>query len=154
MVNSNIENIGCGALFPIELSDKTIVTKVVTYDEETQQYHEEEVTEIVKGWYPVNGDKDLIVNNIKSILLYDIGQRFRQEDFGNKLISVIEEPNNAVLTFLIFKYIKEALYNFENRVNIKSLKAYRESYKINILLELDIIGLNQEIPLEMTYNIQ
>lgn len=154
MANYNIENIGCGALFPIKLSDKTKVTKVVTYDEETQQYHEEEVVEVVKGWYPVSGDTNLIVNNIRSILLYDIGQRFRQEDFGTKLISVIEEPNNAILTFLISQYIKEALYKYESRVNIKSLKAFRESYKINILLEITVIGINQEIPMEISYNIQ
>lgn len=129
--NANIAAIGIGAIFPIEL-------------EENDQGQ--------TGWYPVYGDSRLIEENIKALLLYEIGQRLRQEDFGTRLIEVLEEPNTS-LSFLIREYIMQALNKYESRVLITKISSTRLNQKLHILLEFKIIELNLDSFIEAQYNL-
>lgn len=129
--NANIAAIGIGAIFPIEL-------------EENDQGQ--------TGWYPVYGDSKLIEENIKALLLYEIGQRLRQEDFGTRLIEVLEEPNTS-LSFLIREYIMQALNKYESRVLITKISSTRLNQKLHILLEFKIIELNLDSFIEAQYNL-
>lgn len=130
--NANIAAIGIGAIFPIEL-------------EENDQGQ--------TGWYPVYGDSKLIEENIKALLLYEIGQRLRQEDFGTRLIEVLEEPNTSALSFLIREYIMQALNKYESRVRITKISSTRLNQKLHILLEFKIIELNLDSFIEAQYNL-
>ena len=130
--NQNIAAIGIGAIFPIEL-------------EENDQGQ--------TGWYPVYGDSKLIEENIKALLLYEIGQRLRQEDFGTRLIEVLEEPNTSALSFLIREYIMQALNKYESRVLITKISSTRLNQKLHILLEFKIIELNLDSFIEAQYNL-
>ena len=130
--NANIAAIGIGAIFPIEL-------------EENDQGQ--------TGWYPVYGDSRLIEENIKALLLYEIGQRLRQEDFGTRLIEVLEEPNTSALSFLIREYIMQALNKYESRVLITKISSTRLNQKLHILLEFKIIELNLDSFIEAQYNL-
>lgn len=130
--NQNIAAIGIGALFPIQLS----------------QNSQGQV-----GWYPVYGDSALIENNLKALLLYEIGQRLRQEDFGTRLIEVLEEPNTSALSFLVREYIMQALLKYESRVKVTKISSTRFNQKLNILLEFRIVELNQDSFLEAQYNL-
>ena len=130
--NANIAAIGIGAIFPIEL-------------EENDQGQ--------TGWYPVYGDSKLIEENIKALLLYEIGQRLRQEDFGTRLIEVLEEPNTSALSFLIREYIIQALNKYESRVLITKISSTRLNQKLHILLEFKIIELNLDSFIEAQYNL-
>lgn len=130
--NANIAAIGIGAIFPIEL-------------EENDQGQ--------TGWYPVCGDSKLIEENIKALLLYEIGQRLRQEDFGTRLIEVLEEPNTSALSFLIREYIMQALNKYESRVLITKISSTRLNQKLHILLEFKIIELNLDSFIEAQYNL-
>lgn len=130
--NANIAAIGIGAIFPIEL-------------EENDQGQ--------TGWYPVYGDSKLIEENLKALLLYEIGQRLRQEDFGTRLIEVLEEPNTSALSFLIREYIMQALNKYESRVRITKISSTRLNQKLHILLEFKIIELNLDSFIEAQYNL-
>lgn len=130
--NENIAAIGIGAIFPIEL-------------EENDQGQ--------TGWYPVYGDSKLIEENIKALLLYEIGQRLRQEDFGTRLIEVLEEPNTSALSFLVREYIMQALAKYESRVVVTKISSTRLNQKLHILLEFRIVELNQDSFLEAQYNL-
>ena len=130
--NANIAAIGIGAIFPIEL-------------EENDQGQ--------TGWYPVDGDSKLIEENIKALLLYEIGQRLRQEAFGTRLIEVLEEPNTSALSFLIREYIMQALNKYESRVLITKISSTRLNQKLHILLEFKIIELNLDSFIEAQYNL-
>ena len=130
--NANIAAIGIGAIFPIEL-------------EENDQGQ--------TGWYPVYGDSKLIEENIKALLLYEIGQRLRQEDFGTRLIEVLEEPNTSALSFLIREYIMQALNKYESRVQINKISSIRLNQKLHILLEFRIVELNLDSFIEAQYNL-
>lgn len=130
--NANIAAIGIGAIFPIEL------------DENDQGQ---------TGWYPVYGDSKLIEENIKALLIYEIGQRLRQEDFGTRLIEVLEEPNTSALSFLIREYIMQALNKYESRVLITKISSTRLNQKLHILLEFKIIELNLDSFIEAQYNL-
>ena len=130
--NANIAAIGIGAIFPIEL-------------EENDQGQ--------TGWYPGYGDSKLIEENIKALLLYEIGQRLRQEDFGTRLIEVLEEPNTSALSFLIREYIMQALNKYESRVLITKISSTRLNQKLHILLEFKIIELNLDSFIEAQYNL-
>lgn len=130
--NQNIADIGIGAIFPIELKE----------NDQGQT-----------GWYPVYGDSKLIDENIKALLLYEIGQRLRQEDFGTKLIEVLEEPNTSALSFLVREYIMQALAKYESRVAVTKISSTRLNQKLHILLEFRIVELNQDSFLEAQYNL-
>ena len=130
--NQNIAAIGIGAIFPIELKENN---------------------QGQTGWYPVYGDSKLIEENIKALLLYEIGQRLRQEDFGTKLIEVLEEPNTSALSFLIREYIMQALNKYESRVLITKISSTRLNQKLHILLEFKIIELNLDSFIEAQYNL-
>ena len=130
--NANIAAIGVGAIFPIELKE----------NDQGQT-----------GWYPVYGDSKLIEENIKALLLYEIGQRLRQEDFGTRLIEVLEEPNTSALSFLIREYIMQALNKYESRVLITKISSTRLNQKLHILLEFKIIELNLDSFIEAQYNL-
>ena len=130
--NANITAIGIGALFPIQLSSNSSGKT---------------------GWYPAYGDPQLIEDNIKAIILYEIGQRLRQEDFGTLLTSVLEEPNTLALTFLIRKYLKDAFDKYESRISIKKISATHQSAKIYMLIEYTIEDLNKESFIEAQYNL-
>ena len=130
--NQNIAAIGIGAIFPIELKENN---------------------QGQTGWYPVYGDSKLIEENIKALLLYEIGQRLRQEDFGTKLIEVLEEPNTSALSFLVREYIMQALTKYESRVVVTKISSTRLNQKLHILLEFRIVELNQDSFLEAQYNL-
>ena len=130
--NQNIAAIGIGAIFPIELKENN---------------------QGQTGWYPVYGDSKLIEENIKALLLYDIGQRLRQEDFGTRLIEVLEEPNTSALSFLVREYIMQALAKYESRVVVTKISSTRLNQKLHILLEFRIVELNQDSFLEAQYNL-
>ena len=130
--NQNIAAIGIGAIFPIELKENN---------------------QGQTGWYPVYGDSKLIEENIKALLLYEIGQRLRQEDFGTKLIGVLEEPNTSALSFLVREYIMQALAKYESRVAVTKISSTRLNQKLHILLEFRIVELNQDSFLEAQYNL-
>ena len=130
--NQNIAAIGIGAIFPIELKENN---------------------QGQTGWYPVYGDSKLIEENIKALLLYEIGQRLRQEDFGTKLIEVLEEPNTSALSFLVREYIMQALAKYESRVVVTKISSTMLNQKLHILLEFRIVELNQDSFLEAQYNL-
>ena len=130
--NQNIAAIGIGAIFPIELKENN---------------------QGQTGWYPVYGDSKLIEENIKALRLYEIGQRLRQEDFGTKLIEVLEEPNTSALSFLVREYIMQALAKYESRVAVTKISSTRLNQKLHILLEFRIVELNQDSFLEAQYNL-
>ena len=130
--NANIAAIGIGTIFPIELKE----------NDQGQT-----------GWYPVYGDSRLIEENIKALLLYEIGQRLRQEDFGTRLIEVLEEPNTSALSFLIREYIMQALNKYESRVRVTKISSTRLNQKLHILLEFQIIELNLDSFIEAQYNL-
>lgn len=130
--NYNSDAIGIGAIFPIR----------VTQNESGQT-----------GWYPVEGDVALIEDNIKALLLYELGQRLRQEDFGTRLTEVLEEPNTSALSFLVRKFIMMALNRYESRVKINRIRTTRLTASLNILIEFTIRGINKDSSIEANYNL-
>ena len=85
--------------------------------------------------------------------MYEIGQRLRQEDFGTRLIEVLEEPNTSALSFLVREYIMQALNKFESRVQVIRISSTRLNQKLHILLEFRIIDLNLDSFIEAQYNL-
>ena len=95
------------------------------------------------GWYPVNGDMELVRNNINSILYYMIGHR---------LWECIEEPNSQALSFIIKEFIKTAIGTWEQRLTFKGIKVARVDAKVNIEVEYSINGTGSSQYLYLTYN--
>lgn len=128
--NHNIDMIGVGALFPIVLSE----------------------SDQGKGWYPAQGDPALIENNLRALVEYAIGQRFRQEEFGTRLWECIEEPNTQALTFLIKKFLTQAITKYESRIKIKKIITEQHYGKVHITMEFALVGLNRESSMYLTYD--
>lgn len=128
--NHNIDLIGSGALFPIEL----------TKNDQGET-----------GWYAVEGDSSLIENNLHSLVEYIVGQRFRQEGFGTRLWECIEESNTQALNFLIREFLTQSISEYEPRIIIKNIVTARESNKLNITMEYSIVDLGKQSYMTLTY---
>ena len=129
--NINSKIIGRGVLFPIQLSTNS---------------------EGKTGGYPVGGDKSLVVNNVNAILLYMLGERSRQEDFGSRLWECIEEPNTQAQAFLINSFLKEALNSWEDRIIYDHAEVTREANKLHIRLFYKLVQTEQTSSLNITYD--
>lgn len=132
MANIYEKVIGRGPLFPIQLT---------TNDQGKV------------GWYPVNGDPNLIKENISSLLYYMIGQRIRQEMFGTRLWECIEEPNVQALSFLIKDFLTSALTTWEDRIILQDIQTARVDSKINILVTYVINGTNSSQYINVEYDL-
>ena len=98
MNNNQINNaIGSGVLFPIILTPNTNGTST---------------------WATVSGDNRLIENNIMAVLLFELGQRLRQENFGTRLMEALEEQNNQLLSFLVKRFLVEGINYWEPRIDL------------------------------------
>lgn len=104
------------------------------------------------GVYPVNGDFELVRNNISSILYYLIGQRFRQEEFGNRLWECIEEQNTQALSYLIKSFIRGAIEAWEQRVKLKSITVTRNGAKVDVQVNYRVVGSESNQYLYLTYD--
>lgn len=129
--NTNQLIIGSGMLFPIEITSNG--------DGKT-------------GWYPSQGDQRLIENNIETLLLYQIGQKFRGENFGTRLWECIEEGNSQAQNYLINNFIKEALSTWEDRITYKSTTMVREGSRLKISFTYNINGTSYSNVGTMVYN--
>lgn len=124
-------SIGSGVLFPIELK-----TNSLGYT----------------GWYPVSGDTKLIENNLEALILYQIGQKFREEDFGTRLWECIEEGNSQAQMYLINNFLKEAIGTWESRITYKSTTLTRVGSKLTIEFHYVINASNSSNVGTITYD--
>ena len=127
-----MDNIGNGALFPIKLGKNS---------------------EGQTGWYRVYNDTRLIENNIQSILTYELGFRFRQEYFGNRLNECLEEPNTQKLNFMIQQFIDIAISPYEGRIALKNITTSRINQILDILVEYEILSTGKEGSVLINYNL-
>lgn len=140
--------IGSGGCFPIELTtpvDNNGTPEMV------------ETTEGVKpkvGWYPIKGDIKLIEQNLRSILLFQIGQRFRQENFGTRIWECIEEPNDQLLEFLVKDFIRDGINSWEPRIKSLAVDTRREYDKVLITVRFQVNFSNTVSELNFEYNHQ
>lgn len=106
MANYNqLNSIGSGAYFPIKLE------QAVGSDGKLESVQLPDGRVVPKiGWYILRGDVALIKQNLTAILTYQIGQRFRQEDFGSRTWECLEEPNTSALNLMIKKF-REGWYS-------------------------------------------
>lgn len=117
------------------------------------------VLEVVKvesrTWQPLDGDVALIKQNLISLFNYSIGQRFREENFGTRLMELIEEPNEQATAFLFKDYLKTAILAYEPRIKSLAVDITEQRFdqlkgKIRFKVNLDQ---NAE-ELDFTYNPQ
>lgn len=100
-LNIKQKAIGSGVLFPFKVSEG----------------------ENGKGVYPVLGDTNLIENNVHHLVVYPIGFRFRQEDYGTNLKLYLEEPNTQALAFIIKNMLKSLVSAYESRINLYQIES-------------------------------
>ena len=127
--------IGVGAMFPIVLSTPKdaegndiyvdiVVNGVVTHVKKV-------------GWYPSTG-LNLVKHNVTSIFVYQIGERFRQENFGSRLWECIEEPNTDLLSYMAAKFVKESLRTWETRIRGLEVTCTRDGSKLFISIKFSV----------------
>lgn len=131
MENLNVELIGSGALYPIELTPDSNGNT---------------------GWHIAKGDPKLIEENLTALINYQIGERFRQEDFGTRLWECIEEPNSQAQEFLVKEFLKRAIEEYEPRVTFKSSSITREGSSLTIHFQYIVNSTGSSRGGTVTYN--
>lgn len=105
------------------------------------------------GIYPINGDFELIRNNISALMYYMIGFRIRQETFGTRLWECIEEPNTQVLAHVIEQFLVNALTTWEDRITVQKVDVSRADTKVNILVTYQINNIPTSQYVAITYDL-
>lgn len=141
MSTSNLDIIGSGAYFPITLASV-----------EATDSNGDPTGEILTSWQPLSGDPDLIKQNLTSILTYQIGQRFREEDFGCRVWECLEEPNKDITAFLVRKYIAESISSWEPRIEALEVTSYIDSEALYVQVKFKLNSSNIIDDLEFSYN--
>lgn len=136
-----------GAIFPLELTQARDADGEPLY---TYNDNGEKVPLI--GWYPVKDTHRLIKHNLTSILIYQIGQKFRDESFGTRLQECIEEPNTQLLEFLIKDFLKTSIPLWEPRIGSISVETLLEGSKIYIRIGFVIENSIENVTL--SYNLE
>lgn len=157
MASPIISKIGTGVTFPIQITtpkdtngEPIMVPKV---DEEGNSLYDEEGNLILvpkQGWYPVAGKPSLIQNNLTALFIYELGSRFRQEQFGSRLWEAIEEPNDQLLKHMLDLFIKSSVAKWEPRIKALDilLERQREKLRITIQFMVDSSGTVENLNLE------
>ena len=127
--------VGTGALFPIVLSTPKDSQGNDEYVDILVNGSVQHVKKV--GWYPVTGTS-LVRNNVTAIFVYQLGERFRQENFGSRLWECIEEPNNDLLAYMATAFVKESLLTWETRVRGLQVNCVREGSKLYIKIKFSI----------------
>ena len=135
MANYNqLNTIGSGAYFPIKLEQS------VGKDGKPESVQLPDGRVVPKiGWYILRGDVALIKQNLTAILTYQIGQRFRQEDFGSRTWECLEEPNTSALNLMIRNFVKDGIAAWEPRITalkVLALKSTKESIRLLIYFKV------------------
>nr|DAX59066.1 MAG TPA: baseplate assembly protein [Caudoviricetes sp.] len=135
MANYNqLNSIGSGAYFPIKLE------QAVGSDGKLESVQLPDGRVVPKiGWYILRGDVALIKQNLTAILTYQIGQRFRQEDFGSRTWECLEEPNTSALNLMIKNFVKDGIAAWEPRITalkVLALKPTKESIRLLIYFKV------------------
>lgn len=131
MKYSDILSIGQGAYFPIELTE----------------------VEGKTSWKTLSGDIKLINHNLISLFNTHIGELIRNEDFGNRLWECIDEPNTQALSFMIYRFCKDAISSWEKRIIFVDSEVSRGSDKLNIKLYYKLNQDQSVLDLDFSYNI-
>lgn len=132
---TQLNDIGIGALFPIQLSTPKDADGNDRYE---NQLVNGVLTPVkLVGWYPSTG-LNLIKNNIISIFIYQIGERFRQENFGSRLWECIEEPNTQLLEAMVTDFIKQSISTWEDRVTGLRIEAFREGSRLFVRVTFQV----------------
>lgn len=142
-----LNSIGSGAYFPIEL------TTIMGEDGKPEKVTLPDGTQVNKvSWRVIFGDVRLINQNIKAILTFQLGQRFRQENFGSRTWECIEEPNTQALSFLVRDFIKDGISAWEPRVKAIDVQTIRDNEKIRIYLRYMVNNSQSVEELNFEYN--
>ncbi len=151
MANYNqLNTIGSGAYFPIKLEQS------VGKDGKPESVQLPDGRVVPKiGWYILRGDVALIKQNLTAILTYQIGQRFRQEDFGSRTWECLEEPNTSALNLMIRNFVKDGIAAWEPRITalkVLALKPTKESIRLLIYFKVQDFQRIEELNFQYNLN--
>lgn len=96
--------------------------------------------------------QELIKQNLTSIMVYMLGQRFRQENFGCRIWECLEEPNTQTLNFMIRDFIKQAIANWEPRITAVGTSLIAKGSTLSITLKYKL-GNSPVSELTFDYNL-
>lgn len=100
--------------------------------------------------YPaMKTEEALIKDSVITILLTTIGQRFYVPDFGSRLLDLVWEPNDLVLSTLAQEYVREALGRWEPRVAVVNVQTSAEEHILTIVITYAIVRLARVIQLPL-----
>ena len=106
------------------------------------------------GWHVSSKGINLIENNLCSLLSYELGQRIRQEEFGTRLWECLEEPNTQALNFLVNTFLREAISQWEDRIEYQRSEINRDHHKLYIKLFYKVKATNLVNSASVEYNLE
>ena len=92
------------------------------------------------GSTQINGGIERINQSIYMILSTKVGTRFFLPEFGSLLHELVFEPNDTIFKDLANLYVRQALNNWEPRIN-------------NLDVDVRVIDHDNHVPIYITYNL-
>ena len=99
------------------------------------------------GWRSSKSHSKSFESAIKNMVNTKMGTFLRQEYYGVKIDNLLELPNDDLVAFLLYKYIKESFEEFEPRGELKDVSLIRqgESLKVRLIVNDKTENIDKEI---------
>lgn len=111
--------IGAGYIYPIELSSGKPLLRT--------------------------GDLELIRSSLRILLSWPINNRIFLGEFGSRINEAIGQPNDDILSSLVYQFITESINKFERRIELLDAEIIRpNNTSINLRLNYKIRSTNLE----------
>jgi phage baseplate assembly protein W len=108
-----------------------------------------------KTWGTIDGEMELLQQDIVSLMAHSLGIRVRQEELGHRLEELLEEPNNTVLVHLAKSFCIEYINRAEFRIKPleeKDIKVLVSPTTISITIHVKLLGLAAETDVQFDIN--
>lgn len=91
------------------------------------------------------GELELIRSSIMMLISWPKNDRFFLGEFGSRIEECIGQPNDDILSTLVYQFISDAINNFERRIELLDIGIIRpNNTSINIRLTYKIRTTNLE----------
>jgi len=91
---------------------------------------------LTSGAHTLVEGSDLIKDSIRCILAWPLFTSEYEDNFGSRVFELLEEPNDDILITLLRRFVRDALSEWENRIELLGMEIYRPSSE---KLSIDLI---------------
>lgn len=103
----------------------------------------------LKGFLTPKDDRDVILSAVRWIVLTSLGERVMLPEFGTIVPESVFEPNDLELELQIERSVRDALLEFEDRIELRTVQVTRDTENNRIVLLIAFVNVLDPLQQEL-----